>query len=147
MASDGPRAKAGNPERGHVLTLLHEAETAWNRRDLHAFGALFATEAGYITRERVMLRGRYEIEQAHKAALAGPLRGTRLKLTAQRIEFLAPQVVVIQARVQLTPAETGARPTDALSTLVLAKGEEGWRIYAGHTSHGAGPETSVRVQD
>lgn len=145
MTLPAPRRTPENPDERQVRAVLRAVEDAWNRRDLKAFTALFAPEAGYITRDNVMLRGRSEIERAQKDAQAGPLRGMQLKLTANRIEFLAPQVVVVDALVCLTPEERGVRPTDALSTLVLAKGEEGWRIYAAHTSYRAAPEHEARL--
>lgn len=145
MTLTAPRTAPENPEERQVRALLRAAEDAWNRRDLQAFTALFAPEAGYITRDNVMLRGRGEIERAQKDAQAGPLRGMQLKLTANRIEFLAPQVVVVDALVCLTPEQCGVRPTDALSTLVLARGEEGWRIYAAHTSYRTALEREARL--
>ncbi len=145
MTLTAPRTTPENPEERQVRAVLRAAEDAWNRRDLHAFTALFAPEAGYITRDNVMLRGRREIERAQKDAQAGPLRGMQLKVTANRIEFLAPQVVVVNALVCLTPEERGVKPTDALSTLVLANGEEGWRIYAAHMSYRTAPEREARL--
>jgi uncharacterized protein (TIGR02246 family) len=145
MTLTAPRTAPANPEERQVTAVLRDAEDAWNRRDLQAFAALFAPEAGYIARNNVMLRGRREIERAQKEAQAGPLRGMQLKLTANRIEFLAPQVVVVDALVCLTPEERGVRTTDARSTLVLAKGEEGWRIYAAHTSYRTATERDARV--
>ncbi len=145
MPLTAPRTTPENPEERQVRAVLRAAEDAWNRRDLQAFTALFAPEAGYITRDNVMLRGRNEIERAQENAQAGPLRGMQLKLTANRIEFLAPQVVVVDALVCLIPEQYGVRPTDALSTLVLARGEEGWRIYAAHTSYRTTPEGEGRL--
>ncbi len=145
MPLTAPRTTPENPEERQVRAVLRAAEDAWNRHDLQAFTALFAPEAGYITRDNVMLRGRNEIERAQENAQAGPLRGMQLKLTANRIEFLAPQVVVVDALVCLIPEQYGVRPTDALSTLVLARGEEGWRIYAAHTSYRTTPEGEGRL--
>jgi len=117
-----------------VEELLSKIEAAWNRGDLHAYAALYSKNAGYVSRAGMLLHGRAEIEQHHATAFAGALRNTRLSLKARRISFLTPMVALVHADVELNKPESEAHTTLAITTFVVARVDEGWRICAAHTT-------------
>jgi uncharacterized protein (TIGR02246 family) len=122
-----------------VEELLSEIEAAWDKGDLRAYSSFYARNASYVNRAGMLVTGRTEIEKLHAAAFAGPLRDTRLFLKARRISFLTPLVAVVHADVELGQSGTDIRTVRALTTFVIARLDEGWRICAAHTSEAVAP--------
>ncbi len=123
-----------------VEELLLEIQAAWNRGDLHAYAALYARNAGYVSRAGMLLNGRAEIEQHHNIAFAGTLRNTRLSLKARRISFLTPMVALVHADVELNHPGSGTHTTRAITSFVVARVDEGWRICSAHTTEVTTPK-------
>jgi uncharacterized protein (TIGR02246 family) len=117
-----------------VEELLSKIEAAWNRGDPHAYAALYVRNASYISRAGMLWHGRAEIEKHHAIAFAGALRNTRLSLKARRISFLTQVVALVHADVELNQPESEAHATRAITTFVVARVDEGWRICAAHTT-------------
>jgi uncharacterized protein (TIGR02246 family) len=122
-----------------IEELLSEIEAAWNRGDLHAYAALYVRNASYVSRAGMLLNGRAEIEQHHAIAFAGALRNSRLSLKARRISFLTPVVALVHADVELNQPESETHTTRAITTFVVARVDEGWRICAAHTTEETAP--------
>ncbi len=102
-----PGITSGYPvTREQSPTRQRGIEATWN-----AYAALYARNAGYVSRAGMLLNGRAEIEQHHGMAFAGALRNTRLSLKARRISFLVPVVALVHADVELnhTGSETHRR--------------------------------------
>lgn len=102
----------------------------WNRRDAHAYAALFDEEGHVVGFDGSVVNGRAEIE-AHigqifadhvTAAYVGKVRGVR---------FLTPAVAILRAVVGMVPpGQSAINPAaNAIQTMVAAKDVDGqWRI-------------------
>jgi uncharacterized protein (TIGR02246 family) len=77
---------------------------------VHADAALYAKNAGYVSRAGMLLTGRAEIEELHAKAFAGSLRDTKLALKARRIAFLTSAVALVHADVELKYAGNDRNP-------------------------------------
>jgi uncharacterized protein (TIGR02246 family) len=125
---------ASNDAHLLVKKLLADLEAAWNSGDLHAYAALYAADAGYVSRTGRLLNGRTEIEQLHATAFAGALRNTRLALKARRTAFLTSLVALVHADVEINRPGCEDGAMRAITTFVFGKVDEGWRICAAHTT-------------
>jgi len=123
-----------NAREEAVGVLLCELEDAWNRGDIHAYAAVFASDAAYVSRAGALWEGRAEIEGHHTSAFAGPLRNTELRLAARRVRFLAPTLAVANVDVELRNRQDPTQLARAISTLTLAGAAGDWKIAAAHTS-------------
>ena len=123
-----------------VEELLLEIQAAWNRADLHAYAALYARNAAFASRAGMLLNGPAEIEQHHDIAFAGTLRNTRLSLKARRISFLTPMVALVHADVELDHPGSGTHTTRAITSFVVARVDEGWRICSANTAEVTSPK-------
>jgi uncharacterized protein (TIGR02246 family) len=119
------------PTINDTITRLNQA---WNEGDASAYAATFTSDATYIVFDGTVLRGRAEIESAHRFLFDGPLRGSRIgggPVLSQR--HLHPDVahVVIGGGVRLDGQP--AVPADRVSvvSLVLVAGPDAeWLITA-----------------
>ena len=134
---DGISNRANQP----IESLLREIEAAWNRGDLRTYAGLYAKNAGYVSRAGKLLTGRTEIEELHATAFAGPLRNTKLSLNTRRIEFLTSAVALVYADVEIKRGGDDNNTTRAITTFVVANANEGWRIFAAHTTELAAQKT------
>jgi len=134
---DGISNRANQP----IESLLREIEAIWNRGDLFAYAGLYANNAGYVSRGGKLLTGRTEIEELHATAFVGPLRNTKLTLKTRRIEFLTSTVALVYADVELERGGNDNNTTRAITTFVVANANEGWRIFAAHTTELAAQKT------
>jgi len=114
--------------------LLWEVEAAWNRGDVHAYTAFYTKDAGYVSRAGMLLNGRTEIEKLHAKAFVESLRNTKLALKARRIASLTSATAVIYADVELKHTGNDRDLTRAITTFVVARVDEGWRVCAAHTT-------------
>jgi uncharacterized protein (TIGR02246 family) len=122
----------GSPagDDSEVGALYWELLDCWNRRDAHAYAALFEQEGHVVGFDGSVMNGRAEIE-AHigqvfadhmTAAYVGKVRGVR---------FLTPEVAVLRAVAGMVPpGQSAINPAvNAIQTVVAAKDEDGqWRI-------------------
>jgi uncharacterized protein (TIGR02246 family) len=134
---DGISNRANQP----IESLLNEIEAIWNRGDLLAYAGLYANNAGYVSRAGKLLTGRTEIEELHATAFVGPLRNTKLTLKTRRIEFLTSTVALVYADVELERGGNDNNSTRAITTFVVANANEGWGIFAAHTTELAAQKT------
>ncbi len=123
-----------------LQSLLTGIERAWNSGDARGYAAHYARDAGYVSRAGELWIGRDEIEGQQNGAFAHALAGTTLTLAVRRIMFVAAEVAVVHLNVAISYPIASQATTEATTTFVIARGGEGWRICAAHTSAaGLGP--------
>ena len=118
-------------KHNEILALLHAVEQAWNAADPAAYARLFAPDAVYVTRAGSLWQGRPAIEEGHRAALAGTLADTSIRLRPMHIAVPALSVAVAHVEMELA---SDASVTRAMATFVLALNGAEWSILAAHTS-------------
>ena len=112
-----------------IVALFQRLLESWNRRDAHAFAALFLEDGASIGFEGSPMKGREEIAAALSqifadhvtAAYVGKLRSIRL---------LTPDVALLLAVVGMVPpGQSDINPAvNAMYTLVLQRAADEWRI-------------------
>jgi uncharacterized protein (TIGR02246 family) len=105
--------------------VLDRYRQAWNAADTTAFGQLFTEEATYVIWAGDVLRGRPEIEQAHRDLFA---KGA----TTMRYAIVDTRLVGTDAAVVVTAGGVGSDHVDydKSQTLVMTRSNDTWMIAA-----------------
>ena len=114
---------------------LRQLEHAWNGGDGAAFGSCYADTATFVTIRGDYLVGRAAIADGHAAIFATTHAGSvnRMELLGSR--ELGDGVVVAVSRNTLTAPTGPLQGTHAaLSTSVLVRAGEQWRVAATHNT-------------
>jgi uncharacterized protein (TIGR02246 family) len=120
-----------NDEAG-VNAVVHGFEDAWNRHDMDAFAALFATDADFVNVIGMRWVGRDAIKQHHAASHATIFKSSTLQIGNTTVRFLNADVAtarsmwtlsgIISETGQLVPSRTG------ILTHVLERIDGHWLI-------------------
>lgn len=119
------------PTINDTITRLNHA---WNDGDATAYAATFTSDATYVVFDGTVLRGRAEIESAHRFLFDGPLRGSRIgggPVLSER--HLRPDVahLLLDGGVRLDGQPTVPGDRASVISLVLIAGPDGeWLISA-----------------
>ncbi len=130
VASTTPAQKA-DPQ-AEVMAAMTASAAGWNAGDLDRFVAVYAPDAGFVTKDGV-LSGRPAIAERYRPSFikGGNARG---KLSFQAIAFRTISAThrLLFARWTLTPV--AGTPQTGMTTLVFERRREGWKIIADHSS-------------
>jgi uncharacterized protein (TIGR02246 family) len=120
-----------NDEVG-VNAVVHGFEDAWNRHDMDALAALFATDADFVNVIGMRWVGRDAIKQHHAASHATNFKSSTLKIGNTTVRFLKADVATARSlwtlsgitseSGQLAPSRTG------ILTHVLERIDGHWLI-------------------
>jgi uncharacterized protein (TIGR02246 family) len=81
---------------------VQEYENAYNSGDAKATAAIYAEYGSHTYVNGIINRGRLEIEKGLAESLAGPMKGTQIKITPDVIQFPADNVAIEEASFVLT---------------------------------------------
>ena len=126
-------APAQKPDpQAEVMAAMTASAAGWNAGDLDRFVAVYAPDAGFVTKDGV-INGRPAIADRYRPSFikGGNARG---KLSFQAIAYRTISAThrLLFARWTLTPT-TGAAQT-GMTTLVFERRRDGWKIIADHSS-------------
>jgi len=134
LAVSGVAQDAGDADRTAIRKVIEDQQAAWNRHDLEAF------MAGYWNSAELTFFSGAQESRGWQAALdrykknyqgAGHEMG-KLEFANLRIEMLGPEAAFVRGEFHLTMSD-GKTP-HGLSTLVLRKFPEGWKIVHDHSA-------------
>jgi uncharacterized protein (TIGR02246 family) len=109
--------------------VIAQMQQSWNKGDAAAFAAVFGAEADFIDLMGGHSVGQQAIAASHKTLFAGAYKGSKVAYTVEKMKPLAPTVMVLFLRLQLTLQREGkAVQMQARPTLTLRRGQAGWRI-------------------
>ncbi len=115
--------------------LLDRLEEAWDRGDGEAFAAPFAPDADFVNVRGELVAGP-EIGPAHDRLFAGPYAGSTVRYRLVRTRPVTAGAVLAHVRGSLrVPAGPAAGSREALASLLLTAGPDGWRISAFHNTY------------
>jgi len=101
----------------------------WNAQDGYACARSFSNSADFTAVNGIRVRGKEEIGRGHAEILSTIFRGTSLRATVTSIEFLRPDVAVVDVTLHLTPpAGPTWIPKYTSCGIIAAKEEERWTI-------------------
>ena len=120
--------------------IIQRLEDAWNAADGAAFGAPFAEDADFVTIRGEDHHGREAIAGGHQGIFDTIYRGSAVTYALVRARQLADDVVLAHARSALSvPSGPLAGEHNAISSLVLVRGNGAWQIAAFHNTLVAPP--------
>jgi uncharacterized protein (TIGR02246 family) len=120
---------AQGDDEAAVRDVVRRLETGWNAGSGEGFAAPFAADADYVAFDGSLIKGRPTIAAAHQQLFDTVFKGSTNTPEVLSLRFLRPDVAVTQVRWSL---RGGAAPpgAQAVTTLVLTKGADGWSIAA-----------------
>ena len=118
-----------DPAMKPFKAVLAQMQQSWNKSDAAAFAAVFGDQADFIDLMGGHSVGQQAITASHKALFAGVYKGSKVAYKIEKTKPLAPTVMVLFLRMQLTLQRDGkAVVMNARPTLTMRKGQAGWRI-------------------
>jgi uncharacterized protein (TIGR02246 family) len=109
--------------------VLDRFRQAWDAADATAFGQLFTEDATYVIWSGDVLRGRPEIEKAHRVLFA---RGaTKMRFVVVKTRFVGADAAVV---ITAGGIGSGQVDCDKFQTLVMTRSDNDWMIAAFHNT-------------
>jgi uncharacterized protein (TIGR02246 family) len=117
-----------------IRNLFTDMLAAWTAGDAHGYGRCFTEDADYVSYDGTHARGRQPMVDAHERLFRGVLHGSALVGDVESIRYLGHDVAVVHATGSVLMPWRRSLPRRRLSrqTLVVMRGDEGWRITALH---------------
>jgi uncharacterized protein (TIGR02246 family) len=101
----------------------------WNAQDGYACARPFTETADFTAVNGTRVRGTDEIGRGHAEILSTIFRGTHMRASVNSIEFLRPDVAVVDVTFRLTPpAEPSWIPKHTSCGIIATKEGERWAI-------------------
>lgn len=117
-----------------VRKRIQEFEDAYNRGDAEAVASIYDVNATHAYANGIIHRGRLEIQKGLEEMLAGPMKGTQMKLTPEVIRFPADNVAVEEASFIMTGLKmqdgTEVPPIKGFCLAVYHKLENEWFAFS-----------------
>jgi uncharacterized protein (TIGR02246 family) len=124
-----PAAQTDTKDGEAIKKVAAGIDAAWNKGDAIALAAHWAEDGTVVNPMGEITVGRAEIEKNMAAEFAGPMKGTKHKLTVTRIYWLKPDVAVVDGEVEVTPVSSPngnvMPPWKANFTAIFAKDRGG----------------------
>lgn len=83
-------------DQAAVVKLAKDYEAAWAKGDSKALAAFYTADAWNINEQAQVLKGRAAIEQDLATGMAGPMKGSTIKITSGTGWALRPDVAIVQ---------------------------------------------------
>lgn len=103
-----------------LRTRIGEYVAAYNRGDAKGAAAIYTEDGSHTYALGFTHRGRPTIESGLREMLGGPMRGTQIQVTPERIRFIGDGIAIEEASFILSGLKTPmGREMDAVSGLCL----------------------------
>ena len=118
-----------------VSDLIAELENAWNAGDGSAFAQPFAQDADFVNIRGEHFRTREAIAKGHQGIFNTIYKDSVVRYQVAGVRAIAPGILLAHVKATLK-APTGplAGEHRSLFTVVLAQGQDAWRIEAFHNT-------------
>ncbi len=121
-----------------IRELISTFETGWNTHDMAAIGSIFRDDAEFINVVGMHWRGKNAIVKSHTVYHEIMFKNCKLHSDDIQIRFPASATAIAVWTVTQdafkTPSGDVAPKTQTHLTLVLTKGDDGWRVVHGHNT-------------
>ena len=115
--------------------LIGRLERAWNEADGRAFGEPFTADADFVDIRGEHHRGREPIATGHQAIFDSIYEGSTTDYELTQARELSDNVILAHATGVLTvPSGPLAGEHSAVQSLVLVRGDGGWKIAGFHNT-------------
>lgn len=128
--------------------LVQRYQSAFNTNDAAAMNALFADDVSFVNFGGRLVEGRQNLLRAQRFVFerGGALEKVSVTYEIERVTLLSDTVVVVHARQRSKDRDTQDDPMEAIFTLVLQRGDEGWRIKVGQNTRCIAKQRLRRAQ-
>ena len=121
---------ASAPSKAEAQKLLQDRDDARHRGDWTAYGQFFTADATVINSDGQSYAGRAQIQKSVEDMWgAGVYKGARMTTLVGSVAAIAPNVAVVDATYEITNI-SGGGSRKGLSTFVLVKSTDGWKVAA-----------------
>ena len=110
---------AQEPGEAAIRARVKEYVAAYNRGDAKGVAAIYSQDGTHTYATGLTHRGRLEIEKGLQDSLAGPLKGTQIQITPERIRLFGETVAVEEATFLMTGLKAVGFEVDAVKGLCL----------------------------
>jgi len=119
-------------EEQFLYEIVEKLGNAWNAGDSVAWTTQFADDADFIHILGGHFNGHTAIERGHRAIFDTIYKGSRNKLTVQKVRFVRPDVAIVFVFAELTFYMEGQEQhIQARPTLTAAKQSDGtWKVVS-----------------
>jgi uncharacterized protein (TIGR02246 family) len=128
-----PQAQ-GTPQEEHAIrAATTEFVNAWNRNDIKALAACFASDGNVINPAGRAARGRGEVEKLLNDEQNTLFKGSHISMTQTHVHFLKPDVAIVDYDFEVTrvrAAEGKQTTLKGLQSVVLRKDADKWLVVA-----------------
>lgn len=115
--------------------LIGRLERAWNEADGRAFGEPFTADADFVDIRGEHHRGREPIAAGHQTIFDSIYEGSTTDYELTQARELSDNVILAHATGVLTvPSGPLAGEHSAVQSLVLVRGDDGWKIASFHNT-------------
>ncbi len=126
-----PPLGAGDAQ-SQIKAVLNAQVDAWNRGDIPAFIASYASDCVFVGKQvahgRAQLQARYQKTYPTRDAMG------RLSFSNLDVRLLAPDVAIVTGEWRLARSSAGGNGVGGLFSLVFHRQDNGWKIALDHTS-------------
>jgi uncharacterized protein (TIGR02246 family) len=138
--SVAPVVVASATPEDQIASLVAELQSTWNSGNAQGYSAHFAENGEFTNILGTTKYGKKFFEERHAQIFATFFKGSRLEQKIERIEFIRPDVAIVNLDNNIrdflaVPPGIKAGPDGVLRTrllLVLAKEGDAWTIVAYH---------------
>lgn len=134
-AGPGTMSKAQLEQQ--VRDQTRKYEQAWNQQDVQAMANEYTNDATMLLPDGAMMKGKQQITQdiQKQFGQGGDLQGSRVSLTVEGVQLIAPDMALIDLRQTITPARMqpgtgGAAPQQMHNVIVAVKQGDVWKMKA-----------------
>ena len=115
--------------------LVSRLEQAWNEADGRTFGEPFSDDADFVDIRGEHHRGREAIAAGHQAIFDSIYKGSSTNYELKQARELSDDVILAHTTGVLTvPSGPFAGEHNAVQSLVLVRGGDGWKIAGFHNT-------------
>lgn len=134
-AGPGTTSKAQLEQQ--VRDQTRKYEQAWNQQDVQGMASQYTNDATMLMLDGTQAQGKQQITQTIRKDFGqgGDLQGSRVSLTVEGVQMIAPDMALIDLRQTITPVRMqpgtgGAAPQQLHNVIVAVKQGEVWKIKA-----------------
>jgi uncharacterized protein (TIGR02246 family) len=124
----------GTPQDEHAIrAAAKEFANSWNRNDIAALAACFASDGDVINPAGRVARGRGDVEKLLHDEQNGVFKGSQISMTQTHVHFLKPDLAVADYDFEVSRVRgAGGKETTlkGLQSVVLRRDGDKWLVVA-----------------
>jgi uncharacterized protein (TIGR02246 family) len=117
-----------------IRQLAKDYASAWNSGDAAKAAAVHTDDAVFINVRGMVMTGRAAIEKSLAADLSGELKGSMFAVTVDTIQFIRPDVALLNGTMNITGGATSPDGRKGHYLVVATQQGGAWKVAAVHAA-------------